>query len=458
MSPPDKLADKLADSEAANIALAQKLIALTQAAGADAADVLVSDSASLSVSCRMGALEDTERAESRDIGLRAMIGQKQAFVSGSAVDEAALKQPAQRAVDMAAATPEDRFCGFAPADLLTSDIPALDIADDYEPDADKLLAMAVACEDAARSVEGITNSEGAGAGWGLATTALVPSHGLEGAYTSTSFSASCAVIGGEGDAMERDYASHTARHLADLDAPEEIGTRAGERTIERLNPRKIASTKTNVVYGPRVSASLLGHLSAAISGSAIARGTSFLRDKMDTQIMSAAITVEDDPLRPRGLRSAGFDGEGVATAKLTPIKDGVLQNWWLDSASARQLDLQTNGRAARGVGGPPGPSATNLYMQAGKDSVDTMLKNIGTGLYVTELIGMGVNGVTGDYSRGASGFWIENGALAYAVSEVTIAGNLQDMFMNMTPASDLSFRRGVNAPTILVEGMALAGL
>ena len=449
---------QLADNEAANIALAQKLIDLTRAAGADAVDALVSDSASLSVSCRMGVLEDTERAESRDIGLRAMIGQKQAFVSGSAIDDTALQQLAQRAVDMAQATPEDRYCGFAPEDRLTDHIPALDIADAYEPDADKLLAMAAACEEAARGVTGITNSEGAGTGWGRATTALVTSHGFEGAYTSTSFSASCAVIGGEGDTMERDYASHSARHLEDLDAPEDIGLRAGERTIERLNPRKIESTKTNVVYAPRVSASLLGHLSVAISGSAIARGTSFLRDQMGQQIMSASITIEDDPLRPRGLRSAGFDGEGVATEKLTPIDKGVLQNWWLDSASARQLELETNGRAARGIGGPPGPSATNLYMLAGDDSVDTMLKNIGTGLYVTELIGMGVNGVTGDYSRGASGFWIENGELAYPVSEVTIASNLKEMFLNMTPADDLVFRRGVNAPTILVEGMALAGL
>jgi len=448
----------LAANEAANIALAHKLIELTKAAGADAADVLVSDSASLSVSCRMGQLEDTERAESRDIGLRAMIGQKQAFVSASAVDEEALKQLAQRAVDMAQATPEDRYCGFAPEDRLSSEIPGLDIADAYEPDTDKLLSMAVACEDAARAVDGITNSEGGGAGWGRATTALVTSHGFEGAYTSTSFSTSCAVIGGEDEAMERDYASHTARHLEDLDAPEDIGARAGERTIKRLNPRKMESTKTHVVYHPRVSASLLGHLSAAISGSAIARGTSFLRDQMGQQVMSKAITIHDDPLRPRGLRSAGFDGEGVKTEKLTPVDKGVLQCWWLDSAAARQLESETNGRAARGIGGPPSPSATNLYMQAGEESVETMLKNIGTGFYVTELIGMGVNGVTGDYSRGASGFWIENGEIAYPVSEMTIAGNLKEMFLHMTPADDLQFRRGVNAPTILVEGMALAGL
>jgi PmbA protein len=287
---------------------------------------------------------------------------------------------------------------------------------------------------------------------------LATSDGFAGSYTSTSFSVSCAVIGGEGDHMERDYASHSARHLADLDAPEDIGLRAATRTIERLAPRKIESMKTNVVYHPRVSASLLGHLAGALTGTSIARGTSFLRDEMGKQIMSDAITICDDPLRPRGLRSAGFDGEGVATKALTPVENGVLKCWFLDSSSARQLALETNGRAARGAGGPPGPSPTNLYMQAGDISVADMLKQIGSGFYVTELIGMGVNGVTGDYSRGASGFWIEDGEITYPVSEMTIASNLKEMFMNMTPADDLAFRRGVNAPTILVEGMSLAGL
>jgi PmbA protein len=442
----------------ANLDLAQKIIDLTLKLGATQADALVSDSASLSLSCRMGELEDCERAESRDIGLRAMIGQQQAFVSGSAVDENALAQLAQRAVDMAQATPEDRYCGFAPQDRLADSFPDLDISDAYEPSADELQAMAVACEDSARAVTGITNSEGAGAGWGRSTTALATSDGFAGSYTSTSFSVSCAVIGGEGEAMERDYASHTARHLEDLDAPADIGTRAGERTMGRLNPRKMESCKTNVVYHPRVSSSLLGHLAGALTGTSIARGTSFLRDEMGQKIMSESITICDDPLRPRGLRSAAFDGEGVVTQKFDPVVDGVLQSWFLDSASARQLELETNGRAGRGIGGPPSPSATNLYMQAGTRSVETLLKDIGTGFYVTELIGMGVNGVTGDYSRGASGFWIENGEVSHAVSEMTIAGNLKDMFLNMTPADDLQFRHGVNAPTILVEGMSLAGL
>ncbi len=442
----------------ANLDLAQKIIDLTLKLGATQADALVSDSASLSLSCRMGELEDCERAESRDIGLRAMIGQQQAFVSGSAVDDNALAQLAQRAVDMANATPEDRYCGFAPKDRLADSFPDLDISDTYEPSADELQAMAVACEDSARAVTGITNSEGAGAGWGSSTTALATSDGFAGSYTSTSFSVSCAVIGGEGETMERDYASHTARHLEDLEAPADIGTRAGERTIGRLNARKMKSCKTNVVYHPRVSSSLLGHLAGAITGTSIARGTSFLREEMGQKIMSDSITICDDPLRQRGLRSAAFDGEGVVTQSFNPVVDGVLQSWFLDSASARQLGLETNGRAGRGIGGPPSPSATNLYMQAGTQSVEALLKDIGTGFYVTELIGMGVNGVTGDYSRGASGFWIENGEISYAVSEMTIAGKLKDMFLHMTPADDLEFRNGVNAPTILVEGMSLAGL
>lgn len=441
-----------------NLDLARKLVDMTLARGADSADVLVNDSASLGVSFRMGRLEDSERAESRDLGLRAMIGQQQAFVSGSAIDETALQQLADRAVDMARATPEDKYCGLAPADLLAESWPELDSFDPVEPSSDQLEAMARETEEVARDHEGITNSEGAGAGWGRSTTALVTSHGFAGEYVSTSFSLSCAVVGGEGEAMERDYASHSARHLEDLDSPEEIGRRTAERTLKRLNPRKIESTKVPVVYDPRVSTSLLGHLAGAISGAAIARGTSFLKDAMDTQIMPANVQVVDDPHRQRGLRSIGFDGEGLPTSQLQPVQDGRLACWFLDCATGQQLGLASNGRAARGIGGPPSPAPTNLYMQAGDKSVDQLLADIGTGFYVTELIGMGVNGVTGDYSRGASGFWIENGALAYPVSEITIAGNLRDMFANLIPADDLTFRRGTNAPTLVVDGMTLAGL
>ena len=442
----------------ANLELAQKIIDMTLKCGADSADAIVSDSASLGMSARNGKLEDTERAESRDLGLRAMIGQQQAFVSGSAIDEDALQQLAQRAVDMANTTPADRFCGFAPEDRLAETWPDLDLEDPHEPSAEALRDMALACEAEARRHEGITNSEGAGASWARGTTALATSHGFAGSYTSTHFSMSCSAIGGTGDAMEGDYASHSTHYLEDLDSPEEIGRRTAERTLARLNPRKMESTKAHVVFDRRVSASMLGHLAGAISGSAIARGTSFLREDMGKQVMSQSLQVIDDPHLIRGLRSTAFDGEGVAPEKFTPIENGVLTSWFLDSATARQLDLQTNGRAGRGTGGPPSPSPTNLYMAAGQRSVADILKDIGTGFYITDLIGMGVNGVTGDYSRGASGFWIENGEIAFPVSEMTIAGNLRDMFMNMTAANDLDFRRGVNAPTLLIENMALAGL
>ena len=442
----------------ANLELAQKIIDMTLKCGADSADAIVSDSASLGMSARNGKLEDTERAESRDLGLRAMIGQQQAFVSGSAIDEDALQQLAQRAVDMANTTPADRFCGFAPEDRLAETWPDLDLEDPHEPSAEALRDMALACEAEARRHEGITNSEGAGASWARGTTALATSHGFAGSYTSTHFSMSCSAIGGTGDAMEGDYASHSTHYLEDLDSPEEIGRRTAERTLARLNPRKMESTKAHVVFDKRVSASMLGHLAGAISGSAIARGTSFLREDMGKQVMSQSLQVIDDPHLIRGLRSTAFDGEGVAPEKFTPIENGVLTSWFLDSATARQLDLQTNGRAGRGTGGPPSPSPTNLYMAAGQRSVADILKDIGTGFYITDLIGMGVNGVTGDYSRGASGFWIENGEIAFPVSEMTIAGNLRDMFMNMTAANDLDFRRGVNAPTLLIENMALAGL
>ena len=441
-----------------NLDLAQKIIDLALSLGADSADAVVGESASLNVSCRLGQLEDTERSESRDLGLRAIIGQQQAFVSGTAVDAEALQRLAERAVEMAKATPADRYCGLAPADRLAKDLPTLDLADDHEPSATELQTMAQETEDTARAMAGITNSEGAGAAWGRGTTALMTSHGFAGSYSSTSFSLSCSVVAGTGDNMERDYASHRARHLEDLDTPETVGTRTGERTLARLNPRKLESMKMPIVYDTRVSASLLGHLSAAISGSAIARGTSFLRDAMDTQIMTAGLSVIDEPHRTRGLRSAAFDGEGLSPETLNLVQDGVLQSWLLDSTTARQLELESNARAARGVGGPPSPSATNLYLAAGTQSVASILGDVGEGFFVTELIGMGVNGATGDYSRGASGFRIENGKLTYAVSEVTIAGNLKDMFRHMTPADDLSFRRGVNAPTLLVEGMTLAGL
>ncbi len=433
------------------------LIGMACKAGADAADAVAVNSTSLSVSCRLGRPEDLERSESRDIGLRVFIGRSQAIVSSSDDSPGARNAMVERAIAMARLTPEDPFCGLAPAERLARDLPDLDLNDPMEPDSETLIAMALKAEEAGRAVRGVTNSEGADAAWSRHGIALATSHGFAGTYAGSSFSLSASMIAGRDTGMERDYDFTSARHFADLCAAEEIGATAGERAVARLNPRKMPSCTVPVIFDRRVSASLLGHFSGAINGSAVARGTSFLKNAMDQPVFSPAVTIIDDPHRLRGLRSKPFDGEGVANQPLELVKNGILGSWLLDSTAARQLNLQTNGRAGRGTGSPPSPAPTNLYMQAGNLPLKALLADIASGFYVTELIGMGVNGVTGDYSRGASGFWIENGEIAFPVSGMTIAGNLKDMFRHMTPADDLEFRYGTNAPTLRIDGMTVAG-
>lgn len=438
--------------------LASMLVERARHAGAEAAEVLVAESASLSVSWRLGKLEDVERSEGRDIGLRVFIGKRQATVSSTDTSQAALQPMIERAIAMARAAPEDPWCGLADKALLARDWPDLDIEDKTPSlSAEELAALAAEAEEAALAVKGVTNSGGASAGTGRSTATLVTSAGFAGTYAGTSSSFSCSVLAGEGTAMERDYDYSSMRHKADLERPAEIGRRAGEKAVRRLHPRKVSSQAVPVVYDPRVSGGLIGHFAGAISGSAIARGTSFLKKAMGQRIFPESISIVDDPHMKRGLRSKPFDGEGVANRRMTLVENGVLTTWLLDTATARQLGLQSTGHAARGTGGPPSPSTTNLYMEAGCLTVKELIADIRSGLYITELIGMGVNGVTGDYSRGASGFWIENGEIAYPVSEITVAGNLKDMFLNMTPADDLEFRYGTNAPTIRVEGMTIAG-
>lgn len=433
------------------------LIAAARRAGADAADTLLVESTSSSVSYRMGRLEDVERSESADLGLRVFVGNKVAFVSSTDLSADALRGLPDRAVAMARLAPEDKFAGLAPKELLARDIPALDLEDVSEPPAETLIERARSVEAAALAVKGITNSEGGGASYGRTSIALATSEGFFGQYAGTSHGVGVAVLGGEGTAMERDYESASARHGSDLESAEAVGRRAGERTIARLNPRKVKSQAVPVIYDPRVSMSIIGHFAGAISGASIARGVSFLKDKLGQEVFAKTVRIVDDPHRMRGLRSKPFDGEGVANKRNNLIDSGVLTTWLLDCASAKQLGLTTTGHAARGTGGPPSPSSTNLYMEPGAATPDELMSDIKSGFYVTELIGMGVNGVTGDYSRGASGFWIENGKTAFAVSEVTIAGNLKDMFRNLTPANDLVFRYGSNAPTLRIEGMTVAG-
>lgn len=425
--------------------------------GADAADAILAEGTSSSLSCRLGKAEDLERSEGADLGLRVLIGRRQAVVSSSDTSPNALKELVERAIAMAKAVPEDTYAGLADPDQLASDIPDLDEFDPAEVSAEKMIEMAQACEDAARAVDGVTNSEGAEMGYGKSTMYLAATNGFSGMRRGSRFSLSVSVVAGEGTGMERDYDYASTVWFSDLTAPEEIGQKAGENTVKRLNPRKVESDQVPVVYDPRVASSLLRHLTSAINGQSVARGTTFLKDQMGEQVLARGLNIIDDPLRKRGLSSKPFDGEGIGTETRHLVKDGVLQTWILDLATARQLGLQTTGHASRGVGGPPSPSSTNVHLDAGDISRDDMIKGIERGFYVRELIGMGVNGVTGDYSRGAGGFWIENGEIAYPVNEITIAGNLKDMFMHMTPADDLEFKHATNAPTIRVDGMTLAG-
>jgi PmbA protein len=434
-----------------------RLIDAAKAAGADAADALLVKSVSASVSYRLGKLEDVERAESADLGLRVFVGQRVAFISSTDFSRDALDALPGRAVAMAKLAPEDRFAGLAPFDRLARNIPALDLEDAGEPSAETLIERARSAEGAALAVAGVTNSEGGSASFSRNAVALATSAGFFGGYAGTSHGIGVAVLAGEGTDMQTDHDSANARHTGDLEGAEKVGRTAGERAVARLNPRKVPSQAVPIVYAPRVSNGLLGHFASAISGSSIARGVSFLKNRMKEKVFSSGIAIIDDPHRSRGLRSKPFDGEGVANARRDLIRDGILQTWLLDCASARQLGLETTGHAARGTGGPPSPSSTNLYLEPGSDSPEALIAEIKNGFYVTELMGMGVNGVTGDYSRGASGFWIENGKIAFPVAEVTIAGNLKDMFANLTPANDLEFRYGTNAPTLRVEGMTVAG-
>lgn len=431
------------------------LVAAARAAGADAADAVLAASTSLSVARRLGAIEHLERAEGFDLGLRVFVGRRQAIVSSTDPDRASFAALAERAVAMARAVPEDRFAGLPDR----ADLPAreLDLDDPAEPSAEDLLSRAAAAEEAALATAGVTNSNGAEAGFNRSRIAILSSNGFSGEYARSSHSVSVSALAGQGTAMERDYDSSVAVHLADLEDAASLGRRAGERAVRRLNPTRPASRKLSVVYDPRVSGSLLGHLVGALNGSAIARGTSFLRDRMGQQVLASGLTLRDDPLRRRGLRSRPFDGEGMPGEARSLVQDGILQSWVLDWRSARQLGLVSTGHASRGISSPPSPAPTNLWLEPGQISPAALMADLDEGFYVTEMMGSSVNGITGDYSRGASGFMIRRGELAEPVSGVTIAGNLKDMFLHLAAADDLRFRRGTDAPTLRVDGMTLAG-
>ena len=433
------------------------LLARARALGADAADAVCIDRQAVSVAYRLGSREQLERSEAQVIGLRLFVGHRQAIVSSSDVSPAALNEMLERAVAMAHVVPEDPYCGLAdPSDVVHDEIDV----EAYEPgelDPEVVSARAARAEAAALAVSGVSNSEGAEASAGFDRAAIAATNGLRRTYARSGHGVSVSVLAGEGTAMERDYEYASAVWQSDLEDAAVLGRRCGEKAVRRLNPRKARSAQVPIVYEPRMARSLLGHLTAAINGSAVARGTTFLGGKLGAPVFAPGISVIDDPLRRRGLRSRPCDCEGVASARRALIDDGVLTTWLLDLRSARQLGLRSTGHASRSASSPPAPAPSNVYLEPGSISADELIAGIDDGLLVTDLMGFGVNGVTGDYSRGASGFWIEHGEIAYPVSEITVSGNLLEMFRQLTPASDLEFRYGMDSPTVRIDGMTVAG-
>lgn len=447
--------------------LLTQLLKTARSCGADGADAVMFETTNISISQRMNKPEGIERSENSAIGLRVFVSKGngengQANVSSTDFDKNSLLELAGRAVAMAKIAPADIDSTLAPAALYTRNIMNLDLLDPVEPSSAWLIEQCALAEDAALSVAGITNSEGADAGYSKSKVNLAISgyDGAEfaGSYEGSHFSISVSVLAGSGTTMERDYDFTTSRHRSDLGNARDIGISAANRAIKRLSPRKISSCQVPVVFDPRVSKSLLSILTGCISGAAIARGSSFLKDSLNSQVFAKDISIIDDPHLPRGFSSRPFDMEGVKNKKSALVEDGVLQSWLLDIRTANKLKMQSTGHASRGISSPPSPSSTNFYMEAGKLSPQELIADIKSGLYLTETFGMGINTITGDYSQGAAGFWIENGVVAYPVSEITIAGNLKDMFLRLTPANDLTFRYSTNAPTIMVENMIVAGV
>ena len=439
--------------------LLNDVVAAALKAGADAAEAVGSERRALSITVRLGELEEVEREEARDLGVRVFVGRRQATVSGSDISAEARAKLIERAVAMARLAPEDPYAGLADPDLLArGQHQDLDLFDPSEPAPEDLEARARLAEDAARAVERVTNSDGASASWSASQWTMVTSGGFTGVHRASGFSLGASAIAGDENGMENGYEGRSVRWQADLPDPQFIGAEAGRRAAERLGARKIASTTAPVIFENRLAASLLGPLIGAISGPSIARGTSFLKDKLGQPVFGSHVTVTDDPHRKRGLGSSPFDDEGVANQARDLIDAGVLTTWLLNSSSARQLGLISTGHASRGLAGPPGVGPTNLTLLPGERDQAQLMRDAGAGLLVTSMFGPSLNGNTGDWSVGCSGFWFEGGEIAYPVTEITVAGNLIDIYSRLVPGSDLEIRGASNAPSILIDSLAIAGL
>jgi len=444
-----------------------QLLETARKEGAKSADALLIENTNISVSQRMGNPEGIERSENSAIGLRVFVEKNnkeigQATVSSTDISKGAILEMTQRVIAMAKLAPADNDSTLASPAFYPKSIAKLDMLDNEEPSPAWLMEQCSIAEDTARGIVGITNSEGADSGYSRSRAGLAIMQGGNvgfcESYEGSSFMVSVSVLAGSGTKMERDYDFTSARHKSDLKPAKDIGLNAAKRALARLNPHKVNTCQVPVVFDPRVSRSLLSILTSAISGSAISRGSSFLKDSLGENILPENISVIDDPHLLRGLASKPFDMEGVANKKMALVENGTLKTWLLDIRSANKLKLETTGHASRGLSSPPSPSATNVYMQNGALSPAELMSDIKSGLYLTETFGMGINIITGDYSQGAAGFWIENGEIAYPVSEITIAGHLKDMFRRITPANDLAFRYSTNAPSLRVENMTVAGV
>ena len=417
--------------------------------GAECTTVSANENTSINVAARLGKLENVERNESSSIGLEIIDNKRKVSLSSTNLNEKSLEELVQNAMNMVKSIPIDEYCGLADKGMLYKGNLDLNLVDSYIPTNNDLLNNAIEAEDRALSFKEITNSEGASSSYSKNTFYLATSDGFFNTNNKTNYSSGISVIAGEGTGMERDYEYKSKVHYEDLETPKHIGETAAKRAISRLNPKKVKSNSVPIIFDPRVSGSLLSLFIGGISGQAIARGTSFLKDKMHKDIFKNNIQIIDEPLIKRGARSRTFDGEGVETKKINLVKNGELKSWLLNSQYARQLNLKTTGHYS---------GVSNLYMSPGETSNLDLIKSIGEGFYITEMLGMSFSQVTGDYSRGASGYWIDKGEKAYPVSEVTIAGNILDMYKTLTPASDLKMINGIDAPTLMIDKMMVAGL
>jgi len=436
---------------------ASQLLDLAKKAGAEHASVGAAWHDGIEASARDGVIEEIGRSESLDIGIRVLVGKRQACVSASSDKPDVLKELAERAVAMARETPEDPYCGLPDGFAASDALPDCDLFDPAEASADDLREVALAADQAARDVSGIAKTDGSSASWSRRNAALVVSNGFSAQRQGSFWGTSCTAIAGEGLGMERDYAWTSARHREDLRDPAAVGREAGERTLKRLNPRKVTTCQVPVIYDQRLAASLVGSFLGSINGASVARGSSYLKDKLGEAVFASGISIYDDPHRKRGPASRPFDGEGQATRRLDLIENGRLTTWILDTATGRQLGMESTGSASFGIGSPPRPSSSNVVLAPGATTRADMIAGLEQGFLITEMLGASINPTTGDYSRGASGFWIENGEIAYPVTEATVAGNLIEIFANLTPADDLPLDRGVASPSVLVTGLQVSG-